>query len=309
MPAVLPCRCRESSDDRLASVAELEGLLSSSETDGGASRRPPRAAAALPVARVWAIWAAWAGGTVLVLSLGWAFDLQLSTAWADGHSGWGNVLADCGEWPGYAAAGLGALVLLVEEAAAPQAELRKAMFLVRAVGLGLVVVFTILRRTGSLGAAVAVPVVLPVCVVLPRGAEGKARLRARLEPWRPLAIHLVLLFLIAGGMLESIKDTWGRARPRMVLSGDAHAAHGASWPPNEHCQQAQPPGPYHCDFSPWWEPQVRKRLSFVLDFLAKNGYYTKTGFGQTHRKLSNKGRFAWPGASHWAAVVPLRPCV
>eukprot|EP01046_Picozoa_sp_COSAG06_P098505 COSAG06_NODE_44609_length_362_cov_0.589354_1_plen_41_part_01 len=40
MPAVLPCRCRESSDDRLASVAELEGLLSSSETDGGASRRP-----------------------------------------------------------------------------------------------------------------------------------------------------------------------------------------------------------------------------------------------------------------------------
>ena len=88
--------------------------------------------------------------------------------------------------------------------------------------------------------------------MLPRGAEGKARLRARLHRWRPLAVHIVLLFLIAGSALEAIKFGWGRARPRMVLSGDALAAHGSSFPADTHCQ---PLGRYQCSFSPWWEPQ------------------------------------------------------
>ena len=80
----------------------------------------------------------WSGATALALSLGAAFDLQLSAGWADGHCGWGNVLAEWGEWPGYVAAGLCALALLIEELAGPPAELRKARFAAKVLVLALV---------------------------------------------------------------------------------------------------------------------------------------------------------------------------
>ena len=256
MPARLPFRCYESTDDRLASVEELEGLLSDGLPARSSRRRaatPPRA---LPVFSVWTIWVSWVSATTAILWLGGAFDLELSTAWADYDCGWGNLLAEWGEWPGYSAAGLSALVLLVEELAAPPAELRKPRFAAKVLALTLVVLFTVIRRTESAAAGCALGVIVPCCLVLPRGAEGKARLRAGLHRWRSLAVHIVLLFLIAGGVLEAIKESWGRARPRMVLAGSSLAAHGSSFPVDKHCQ---PVGQYQCTFSPWWESQGHRK--------------------------------------------------
>ena len=221
MPAVLPFRCAESRDHRLAAVSELEGLISGSV--------PVRAALlvhsnAMGVATIWLIWGSFVVGTCAIMTLGAIFDLPLSTRWADGASGWGNVLAEWGELPGYFSAGAGAAVLLTGELATASSE-RGALLLFapKVLGLAIVVAFTVLRRTDSAPLA-CVLALLPALLALPRTAEARARLRERLRPWRPLAIHLVLLFLLAGTILELAKDAWGRARPRMVLSGDTHAA-------------------------------------------------------------------------------------
>ena len=242
MPAVLAFRCVESRDHRLAAVSELEGLISGSVA-------PTRALVhsnAMAVSTIWMIWAGYAVGTCTTMTLGAIFDLSLSTSWADGTSGWGNVLAEWGEFPGYLSACSGAAVLLTGELATASSERGTLlMFVPKVLGLAIVVALTALRRTDSVPLA-CVLALLPFLLALPRTAEARARLRERLRPWRPVATHLVLLFLLAGTLLMLVKDAWGRARPRMVLSGDPHATYGASFLPNNHCQQATPPGEYNC---------------------------------------------------------------
>ena len=254
---MLPCRCRETSDERLASVAELEGLISGAAPRAAASR-----VGAKPLGRVWLWWGAWAGGTAVMMALGAAFDLPLSSEWADGTSPAGRALAEWGEWPGYACAAASALLLLIIElgpagasaAAPPKGGVWLAL---KASALALIVGFAVHRRTDSAVAACAVALGLPAAFTLALSEARQARLCERLRPCRPLAVHLLLLFLLAGGTVETIKYAWGRARPRMVLAADASAVHGSSFTPADysHCLKHDPPGEFHCTFTPWYAPQ------------------------------------------------------
>ena len=246
-------------DEATATAQERKGLLPAAAME---AHRAPRGTPDRQLwQRRWQVLPVVGGG---ILLLGGLLDLWLSTTVA-GRSGWGEALETWGETPGYAVVGAAALVLQLQLLGSNQFSRLWLfpVFLVLGLSIGLAtdsvshkgakakidVCLVLSGHNCPYPAAVAcflVAAVVPIALHFFRASCGTEHTRAQFSAllW-PCALHIVILFVVAGSAVEAIKMVWGRARPRMVLDG-------SEWPRSSHCE---PIGPYDCAFSPWWAPQ------------------------------------------------------
>lgn len=215
--------------------------------------------------------AAWAAASLALVALASAYDQTVSQTLADGASGWALWFQRFGEAPGYVAAGCGAAIVLGSTNPKPDGQAWDRQALAAVVGLYMVLGFTmggvmaqmlLLDKLTFGGVVSGVFCSLVAAASVKLGEHGRANLRARLMPWRPLGLSLVMVAVYGGLTLTCLKELWGRARPYMVLPsecapGPGGASCGAAWSPNNHCDDYVGDTDhtlYKCEFSGWWLP-------------------------------------------------------